>query len=357
MTAAVFGGLFMAAPASAATFVYVGNAGSNNIYVLSLDAKSGDLTMIEKVDVPGIKAAGGSTPLAVSPDKKFLVAGLRGDPKVAATFKIDRKTGKLTHVGSGPLADSMPYIAHDRTGKFLLSASYGGNKVSVNPIGPDGVAQAPKQIIDTEPNAHEIMPSADNRFVLATSLGGDLVRQFKFDAKSGTLTLNDPPSVSVKAKSGPRHFRWSKDGKTVYLLCELDSSLFAFDYDAKKGTLKQKQEVDTMPAGYSGKRWAADLHLTPDGKFLYTSERGNDTLVAYKVDRASGKVSLIDRYPTETQPRGFAIDPAGRYLLAVGEKSNGMSSYKIDAKTGVLTKLKSYPMDKSPNWVEIVNLP
>jgi 6-phosphogluconolactonase len=294
--------------------------------------------------------------MAVSPDKKRLYVGLRNEPYSAVTFAIDPKTGRLSLLGSGPLADSMAYIGTDRTGKFLLSASYGGNKVTVNPIGPNGVVQPILQAIATEPNAHCIATDPTNRYVLHTSLGGDLVYQEKFDAVTGKLTPNEPPSVRVKAKAGARHLVFSPSHKFVYLVDELDGSIYVFPWDAKTGTLKKEIQVTTaLPSGFSGKPWAADIHLTPDGKFLYASERTTSTLAAFRVDAETGVLTSIDSYPTEKQPRGFNIDPTGRYLLAVGQLSNSMTSYAIDKADGRLTKLKQYPMGKNPNWVEIVH--
>jgi 6-phosphogluconolactonase len=341
--------------ASAATFVYVGSSDSQDVTVLELKSH-GELTPVATTPVPGPTKPGGSLPMAVSPDKKRLYVGLRNEPYSAVTFAIDPKTGKLTLVGPGPLADSMAYIAIDRTGNFLLSASYGGNKVAVNPIGPDGVVQQAAQTIATEPNAHCITTDPTNRYVLHTSLGGDLVYQEKFDAKTGKLTPNDPPSVSVKAKSGARHLVFSPNKKFVYLVSELDAAIYVFPWDAKTGTLKKETQVTTaLPKGFAGKPWAADIHLTPDGKYLYASERTTSTLAAFSVDPQTGALTSIDSYLTEKQPRSFNIDPSGRYLLAVGQLSNSMTSYSIDKATGKLTKLKEYPMGKNPNWVEVVN--
>jgi 6-phosphogluconolactonase len=346
----------MATAASAATYLYVGNAGSNEIFTYSLDPKSGELTPIDKLTVPGITKAGGSVPMAVSPNKKFLYAGFRGEPLVAATFAIDAKTGKLTHVGNGPLADSMAYISTDRTGKWLLGASYPGHKVTVNPIGANGVIEAVKQTIPNLPNSHSIIADKSNKHVLAASLGADVVNQFTFDAKTGTLTLNNPPNMKVKDKNGPRHFRYSRDEKFVYLLNELAAVVDVFTYDAKKGLLtKQIQEISALPAeGPKEKVWAADIHLTPNGKYLYASERGTSTIQQYKVDAKTGMLTANGSVPTERQPRAFEIDPTGKFVYAVGELSDSMTSYSIDQKTGALTKLKQYPVGKQPNWIEIV---
>lgn len=356
LTAILGEGIFMSS-AQAATFVYVGSSDSQDVTVLELKS-NGELTPVATTAVPGPAKPGGSLPMAVSPDKKRLTVGLRNEPYTAVTFTIDRKSGKLTLVGPGPLADSMAYIATDRTGKFLLSASYGGNKVTVNPIGADGVVQTATQTIATQPNAHAILPDPSNKYVLHTSLGGDVIYQQKFDAKTGKLTPNDPPTVSVKAKAGPRHLVFSSNKKFVYLLNELDASIYVFPWDARTGTLKKETQITTsLPKGFTGKPWAADIHQTPDGKFLYASERTTSTLAAFGVDAKTGALTAIDSFPTEKQPRGFNIDPSGKFLLAVGQLSNSMTSYAIDKKTGKLTKLKEVPMGKNPNWVEIVKLP
>ncbi|MEH2471938.1 6-phosphogluconolactonase [Nitrobacteraceae bacterium AZCC 2161] len=349
-------GFFMSS-GNAATFVYVGNADSQDVSVLELKA-NGDLAPVETMAVPGPAKPGGSLPLAVSPEKHRLYVGLRNEPYSAVTFEIDAQSGKLKLVGPGPLADSMAYLAIDRSGRFLLSASYGGNKVAVNPIGPNGVIAPAQQVIATEPNAHCIIFDPTNRYVLHTSLGGDVIYQQKFDAKTGTLSPNDPPTVSVKAKGGPRHLVFSPDKQFVYLLDELDAAIYVFPWDAATGTLKKEIQVaSALPKGFDGKPWAADIHLTPDGKFLYASERTTSTLAAFRIDEKTGGLTPIDSYPTEKQPRGFSIDASGRYLLSVGQLSNSMTSYAIDKATGKLTKLKEYPVGKNPNWVEIVDLP
>ncbi len=340
-----------------ATFVYVGNAESQSVTIFSLTT-DGALTSVDTKMVPGPAKPGSTTPMAVSPDKRFLFVALRNEPYSAATFAIDPKTGKLTYVGSGPLADAMAYIATDRSGKFLLSASYGGGKIAVSPIGGNGVASTAQQVIASQPNAHAVLADRANRHVLYTSLGNDYIGQLVFDAATGKLTPNDSPTMSVKPKAGPRHFRFSSDERFVYLLCELDASIYVFPYDAATGRLaKETQIASALPPGFTGKPWAADIHLTPNNKFLYASERTSSTLAAFRIDAKSGALSPIGSYPTETQPRGFAIDPTGRTLLAAGQLSNSLTAYAIDAERGMLRPLGRYPVGKNPNWVEIVSLP
>ncbi len=252
----------------------------------------------------------------------------------------------------------MAYVATDRTGRFLLCASYGGGKIAVSPIGANGVIGPAQQIVTARPNAHCILTDPSNRYVLCACLGADAVYQEKFDAATGRLTPNDPPAVAVKAKAGPRHLVFSPNAKFVYLLNELDGTLYVFPWHASSGTLqKEIQVASVLPKGFSGRPWAADIHVTPDGKLLYASERTTSTLAAFRVDANKGTLMPINSYPTEKQPRGFNIDPSGRTLLAVGQLSNSLTSYAIDQETGALKKLKDYPMGKNPNWVEIVRLP
>jgi len=350
-------GALMASPGDAATFVYVGNAESNEIYVLQLNPQNGDLTVIETTPIPGIETPGISTPMALSPDHRILYVGTRGEPKIAAGFAIDPSSGKLKFVAAGPLADSLAYISTDRTGRFLLGASYPGHRVTVNPIGSPGRVLPPQQVLENYPNAHSIMADAANRFVLVPTLGNDRINQFAFDATTGKLTPTSSPSVEAKPKAGPRHFVYHPNGKLVYVIAELDATVYVFDYDTATGDLKQKQIVSALPADFQGKPAAADLHITPNGKFLYGSERVSSTLAGFQVDPAKGTLTPIGSVPTEKQPRGFGIDPSGRYLLAVGQLSHGLSSYSIDQTSGKLTKLKEYPMGKNPNWVEFVELP
>ena len=341
--------------AAGGTFAYVGNAESNDVRVLRLDRATGDLAAVQTVTIPGIDKVGMSTPMAVSPDRRFLYVGTRGEPKIAAGFAVDPATGTLRHVASGPLADSLAYIATDRTGRFLLGASYPGHKVTVNPIGPPGHVQPASQVLLEHPNAHSIMIDAANRHVLVPTLGNDRVNAFTFEAPTGTLT--PAAAVTVKAKAGPRHFAFHPGGRFVYVLGETDAAVYVFDWDAATGGLSQKQSVSALPPGFQGKPAAADLHVTPDGRLLYASERASSTLAGFRIDQATGMLTPIGSVITEKQPRGFNIDPAGRYLLAVGQLSHGLSSYAIDPASGTLTKLKEYPMGKNPNWIEIVDLP
>jgi 6-phosphogluconolactonase len=224
-------------------------------------------------------------------------------------------------------------------------------------------------VIRTAPNAHSIQIDAANRHVLIPCLGGDVVLQWRFDVVTGKLIANSPDAVRVEKGAGPRHFVFHPNNRRVYLLNELDASVYVFDYDAESGTLSELQTMSALPTDFSGPPFgmpgistnggpkAADLHVSPDGRFLYASERTTSTLAAFRIDLDSGRLEHIDSFATEKTPRGFNIDPTGRYLLAVGQGSDHLAAYAVDQETGRLTEKQRYAMGQGPNWVEILHLP
>ena len=307
--------------------------------------------------------------MTVSADKRFLIAGLRSKPFSACTYTIDRGTGALKLVGTGPLAESFPYICLDRSGRYLLGASYGAHLVSVNPVGADGRVGEPQQVMPTARNAHAIRTDNTNRFVFVPHLGTDQVFQFLFDEKTGRLTSNTPPLVQLKAGSGPRHLIVSADNRFVYLLNELTAVVTTLALDAQTGLLTEVSSTSALapdnklqpgaPRPAPGRNvdsdiWASDLHLTPNGRFLYAAERTSSTINALSVDGGTGKLTYLGSTPTEKQPRGFRIDPTGRFMIVTGEQSSTISSYAIDGSGG-LKLIGRYPTGKGSNWVEIVS--
>jgi 6-phosphogluconolactonase len=340
------------------TVVYVSNAASKEIYVLAMNRESGELTLLDKVSVPGTdKPSPASMPMAVTPDHRFLYAALRSDNFPASSFAIDRASGRLTHLATTLLQDSMAYIVTDRTGRYLLSASYPGNKVTINPIDASGhVVEKTTQIIPDRPKAHCILVDAANKNVYATSLGADLVMALRFDPGTGTLSPNGRGGIHTKAGAGPRHLAFHPNGRFLYLITETTATIGTYAIDKNEGTLSELQFVDT--GDYNGKDSAAasDIHVTPDGKFVYGAVRTTGTLHGFKADSDKGTLTPVGKWPTEKTPRGFNIDPRGRFLLSVGLDSNAMTVYRIDPQSGALTVAKQYPMGQQPNWIEIVDL-
>ena len=307
-------------PASAKTLVYVSNAQDGEIASYALDSKTGALTSLGKT-----KAGKNVMPMAISPNKKVLYVSVRSEPFTLISYAIDPATGALAQKSSAPLPDSMAYISTDSTGRFLFAASYGGHKISVSPIGANGLVEAPAaQVIETGRNAHAIIADRTNKFVYATNLGSGQIMQFRFDAKTGKLTPNTPPLIKARADHGPRHMRISSDNKFMYQLSELMGTVTTFALEAKSGLLTEVSSASGLPpdsklvpgaprgaVGAPGGPpprntdndiWAADIHMTPDGRFLYITERTSHTLAAFSVDGASGKLTYLASTPTERPP-------------------------------------------------------
>jgi 6-phosphogluconolactonase len=337
------------------TVVYVSNAGSKDIYVLALDRRSGELALIEKTAVPGTdKPSPASLPMTTSRDKGFLYAQLRSAPYPVSVFRIDRATGRLNHLGMTPLVDQMAYINTDNSGRYLLGASYVGAKLGIYPIDPATrvVAAKPTQILDTKPKAHCVYVGAGNNIYVPV-LGGDEVLELKL-APDGTVSPNEPGAVHTKPGAGPRHFTIHPNGRWAYLITETTATIGAFAVDPSSGQLRELGFVET--ADYKEQPAASDIHVTPDGRFLYGAERKTSMLCGFRIDQASGTLSEIGRFPTEKTPRGFNIEPRGKFLLAVGMDSASLTVHAIDPSSGRLDAQKRYPMGTQPNWIEIVDL-
>jgi 6-phosphogluconolactonase len=368
----------VASMSAAATFVYVSDADDATIDAYIMDMTTGALTSIGKAEA-------GKTvmPMAVAPDKKFLYAVVRSQPTRVLTYAIDGNTGALTQKATAPLPDSMAYVSTDRSGRFLFTASYGGDKVVVSPIGADGLVTAEAiQVLPTGRNAHSILADRTNRFVYSANLGVNQVLQFAFDAATGKLTPLDPPAVKPESGHGPRHLAFSPDDRFLYVLNELSGHVTQYAIDGTKGTLTIVDSVPSVPPELGMKWgqpqapvgaapaapaaqskpdekppiWAADLRLTPSGKFLYTTERNTDKIALFRVAPDTGKLTYVTNFATERQPRGINIDPSGQYLVASGEKSDRLSVYRIDQASGKLGGPTRYPVGKGANWIEIVEV-
>ena len=354
--------------ATGATFVYVANAQDGTISIYKLDPTNGDL------QPAGSTAAGNRVgPLAPSPDHRHLYASIRTEPFSVATYLIDSKTGALTCVATAGLADSMAYISTDRSGRFLFGASYSGDVVSVNAIGRQGFAQSAMQVVKTGRHAHAILADASNRFVYATNLGTDQVLQFDFNERTGALSPNKVPSTRLPEGAGPRHLVFAPDGRFLHVLSELAGTVTTFAVDAATGNLTEAGSVEGVPKSYGLVRgvirppagnaaqvddtpriWASDIHVTPDGKFLYMAERTSSSISAFACDPATGRLTFLSNVLVEKQPRGFNIELRGRFMVVAGEKSSEVGVYAIDPQRGALTRVGHAAAGQGANWVEIV---
>jgi 6-phosphogluconolactonase len=188
------------------------------------------------------------------------------------------------------------------------------------------------------PHAHGVVIDAANRFAVVTDLGLDRLFVYKLDPARARLVANDPPFASVVAGVGPRHFAFHPDGRHGYVINELGNTVSAFDYDADRGVLTLQQALRTLPKGYTGASYTAEIQVHPSGKFLYGSNRGDDSIALFSIDPGNGLLTLVEVVPCGGRtPRSFAIDPTGRFLLAANQDSGSIVVLTIDPKDGRLT--------------------
>lgn len=330
---------------------YTEKTGSKGIYTYQFDSATGQLTN-------GMVAAETVNPSFVAVDSRgrYLYAvneidNFKGEKSGAVSaHAIDKATGKLTLLnqvssrGSGTC-----YVSLDKTGKFVLVASYDSGNVAVFPVQKDGSLGASTAFVqhtgagaDKErqeaPHAHWIETSPDNRFVLAVDLGLDEILVYKFDATKGTLAPNNPPFLKLAPGSGPRHMVFHPNGKFAFVTSELNSTVTALSYDAQKGALTTLQTLTTLPRDAMGHNDTAEIEVSPSGKFLHVSNRGHDSIAVFAIDQVKGTLTPAGDFFTKGRtPRHFAIDPTGNFLLAENHESNTIVVFKMDQETGALT--------------------
>ena len=210
-------------------------------------------------------------------------------------------------------------------------------------------------MLATPPHAHSIVTDPSNRYLFAAVLGGDAILQYRFDPATGLPTPNTPAFVSTKPGAGPRHLVFHPGGRFVFAANELDGTVGSYEFDAGTGQLVAVDTYSAVPEGCS-EPWVAELRLTPDGRYLYVSDRRSSTIVGFRVDCETGVLEPLGHTATQDCPRGMGIDPSGRYLLAAGQESHALSVYAIDAGTGALTPRDEHAVGRNPNWVELVGL-
>ena len=330
-----------------------GKSKSEGIYIYKLNLDSGELkpfAVTKNVVEPSY--------LTIDRDRKYLYAvneteEYEGKKSGAVSaFAVNQKTGELTFLNKQPSLGGAPcFITTSDNGKFVLVANYLGGNVASFPIEADGKLGASidlKQHFGTGPNkvrqeaahAHSINLDAKNRFAMACDLGVDKVFIYEFDKKSGKLTPNTAQNFyQTKPGAGPRHFAFHKNEKFAFLINELDSTVSALTFDDKKGTLTEIQTVSTLPENYkdADKNTCADLHISPNGKFLYGSNRGHDSIAAFKIDEKTGKLEFVEHTLTGGKtPRNFTISPDGKFLIAANQNSDSVNVFRIDEKSGKL---------------------
>jgi 6-phosphogluconolactonase len=345
--------LLTAAPAFAAGnhVGYVGtytDTAAKGVYALKWDAAAKTFVSL------GLQAEVASPSfVAVSPSHKFLYAiteraARRDGTGSVSSYAIDPASGALKPINRVPAhGNTSAHLVVDATGKWLLVANYGSGSVVSFALNADGSVGAEadfKQHSGSSVNAHrqmgphphEVVMSPDNRFVLVPDLGLDKVFVYGLDTATGKLTLAG--TTDTRPGFGPRHMLFGKGGKFVYVLGEMASAVATMSYDKKTGKLTLVENIDTIPPQLTTENNSAELALSGDGKFLYATNRGHDSVTVFKVNAANGRLTLVQNIPTQGKiPRGMAIDPDGTHLLTGNQNSDTITIFDRDTRTGKLT--------------------
>jgi 6-phosphogluconolactonase (cycloisomerase 2 family) len=339
-----------------------GKGYGKGISLFQMDPSAGTLTLREIF-------ANDANPswLAFDPSRTHLYAANETNTYQGASsgsvsaYSIDRSSGRLTSLntvssqGAGPA-----HLSVHPSGKYVLVANYAGGTIAVLPIRPDGslgpatdvkhdagplgsvrAASAPPGSFaisgHESPHAHMVQSDPSGRFVLSADLGMDLILIWKFDARKGTLSPNNPASVPVPPGDGPRHFTFHRNGRWMYSLQEEASTLIAFDYDAARGSLTTKQTISTLPKGFRGTNFTSELMISADGRFLYAANRLHDTIAWFSIGPSGTLTFAGEEWTRGDYPRSFNIDPSGNFLYTCNQRADAIAAFRVNRQNGALT--------------------
>ena len=318
---------------------------SAGIYLLHMDRRSGQLESVASVDA-------GPNPsfLAIHPGTRVLYAVNEVDKGAVNAFAISGDTGALTRLNEAPSEGGAPcYVSVDKSGRVVLVANYDGGSVALLPIEANGALARATSIVQHEgagpnaerqsrPHAHCIIADPSNRFALAADLGADRVFVYRLDPVRRSLHRNEAGDAKMRAGAGPRHLAFHPALPVVYVANELDSTVATLRFDARRGALTPLDTRSTLPDGWTGTNYPADIHIAPSGRALYVSNRGHNSLAVFSVAQSTGALALQQTVSTEGDwPRNFSLDPTGRWLLVANQKSNSIVVFSRDEESGKLT--------------------
>ena len=334
----------------AALLVAVSAGKDQALHLYELNPKSGVLVQRAKYDLPGSPGS-----QCVSMDGNHLYVSVRSANSVAA-YRIDHAKKTLIPLGLTNIGANAAYVATDRTGRTLLWASYSGGVVGSHAITKTGtIRKGALSQIETARCAHAILPDASNKFAFVPHTGPNAVYQFRFDAKTGKLSKNDPLTSSPAIGLEPRHLAFHPRLPIVYCDDEKGDSVTAYTLNRTTGILKATHSTSTLPSGFDGsKNTCADIEITKAGKFVYASNRGHNSIAGFAVDAKSGKLTSIGQFPTGETPRSFNLGPNNKWLVAAGQRSHDLYIYERNPKSGKLTKLHQQPTGQGPSWVQFI---
>jgi 6-phosphogluconolactonase len=321
---------------------------SEGIYVYQMDASSGQLNF-----AGAIKGVINPSFLDIHPHQNFLyvvneVDHLDGKAVGGVSaFSINPNSGELTLLNRQSSHGAHPcYVSVEQTGRFVLVANYTSGSVAMYPIQTDGSLAAATDVIQhtgssihptrqTGPHAHCILPDPTNRFIIAVDLGLDKLLIYQMDLEQGKLHLHG--ETKIHAGAGPRHLTFHPNRQFAYLINELDATVNAYRYDSETGKFEELQTIPALPEDFNGENLCADIHVTPDGDYLYTSNRGHDSIVCFLINQITGGLTYVNHTSTRgREPRNFAIDPSGSFLIAANQKTDRIVTFKIDPSSGQL---------------------
>lgn len=363
---------------SARTLVFVGTytrpeahvkaASGKGIYIYELNRASGALTFLslaDNIDSP--------TFLALAPDGRQLYAASEvsklpeGD---LVAYAIDAGAGTLAYINKQPTHGGSPaYVSVEHSGRYAFAANYGGSKsVAMFPIRADGglepacdTVQHHGSGVNAErqdgPHPHCAVIDPSNTFLLVADLGIDRILCYRIDFEAGRLVASDPPGVSIEPGAGPRHLAFHPNGRFLYLISELKSTVTALTFDSASGRMNVLQTIPMLPEGFSGQSHGAEIKVHPSGRFVYASNRGHDSIVAYAVDPQTGALSHIGHQSTKGQtPRNFNIDPGGAFLLAANQDSGTIATFRIDPDSGALVDTGIITESPTPVCIQMLEV-
>ena len=332
---------------------YTSNGKSEGIYIYKLNLSSGRMSphkIVKNVIDPSY--------LTIDKSGRYLYAAnetleYEGKPSgIVSAYAIDKTTGDLTFLNKQASGGGAPcYVSVSDNGKFVLIANYVGGNAAVFAVRSDGGIGAAFELKQHQgsgankkrqesAHAHSITLDNENKYAVVCDLGIDRAMIYRFDGQTGKLQTNAAqPFFQAKHGAGPRHFAFHPNGKIAFVVNELDSTLTSLNYDGKKGTLSEIQTVKTIPADYprAADNTCADVHISPDGRFVYASNRGHNSLVSYKINEKNGTLEYLEHTSTLGKtPRNFAIDPTGNFLLAANQNSGSVVVFRVDKETGKL---------------------
>lgn len=325
--------------------VYTASPESQQIHVWRLNPH-GELTLVQVVDVPGQVQ-----PMVISPDKRFLYVGVRPEFRVIA-YRITPDDGTLTEAGVAALPGSPTHISTDRQGRFLFSASYNSGSVCVTALDKDGLPGETVSLVEGLDGCHSANISPDNRTLWVPALKQDRICLFTL-SDDGKLVAQNPAEVTTVEGAGPRHMAFHPNQQYGYCVNELNCSVDVWELKDPYGKIECVQTLDMMPHDFSDTRWGADIHLTPDGRHLYTCDRTASIITIFSVSEDGSVLSVEGYQPTEAQPRGFNVDHSGKYLIAAGQKSHHIAVYSINGEQGLLEEKGRYAVGQGPMWVVV----